>query len=96
MIGGRPSNRVREREFVQEHLRKAPLVDDLHSAHASVRPILDGLTAAALTDEVELTRGDERMRVGKAWVVMHSLTHTAYHVGQLQLFRKMAFAGQGS
>jgi uncharacterized damage-inducible protein DinB len=96
VIGGQPANRVRDSEFVRETLAKGPLVDDLHRTHTSVRSILDGLTVSNLLDEVDVRRGGQRMRVSKAWAAVHALTHTAYHLGQLQLFRKMAFAGKGS
>lgn len=95
VVGGRPANRVRATEFVDEPLAKAPLVTDLRNAHASMRAILDELPLAGLAEEAVVTRGDERLSVSKAWVILHALTHIAYHLGQLQLFQKLAGADKG-
>ncbi len=90
VVGGHPAHRDRPSEFVRDALIKAPLVEGLRSAYESVRAVLEELTDADLRREVEIpSRGGPR-RVSKAWAVDHSLQHTAYHLGQIQLLRKMA------
>jgi len=88
VVGGRSIHRDRATEFTHEPLKKGLVVEGLRDAHASVRQVLQQLRPTELMDEVEAPgRG---YRVTKGWALLHSLTHTAYHLGQLQLFRKIA------
>ncbi len=96
VVGGQPAHRERATEFAHEPLKKGPLVEGLRGAHASVRQVLQGLTPIELQSEVELPGRDQPWRVTKAWALLHSLTHTAYHLGQLRLFGKIVPAGKGS
>ena len=90
VVGGRPLHRKRETEFEHEQLQKAPLVENLRRAHAEVQELLRSLTAADLAASIEVeSRGGTR-RLTKAWALVHSIQHTAYHLGQIQLFKKMA------
>jgi uncharacterized damage-inducible protein DinB len=95
VVGGQPAHRERATEFAHEALKKGPLVEALRGAHASVKQVLQGLTPSDLQSEVELPSKDQPWRVTKAWALLHSLSHTAYHLGQLRLFRKIAPAGNG-
>lgn len=90
LAGGRPAQRVREAEFVREQLRKAPLVEGLRHAQALVQDVLGKLTGADLTQEVTFTWRAKQHRLTKAWAVLHSVHHSSYHLGQIQLFKKMA------
>ncbi len=90
VAGGRVMHRDRPAEFVREQLRKAPLVDDLRQAHAEARDLLQRLAGADLLSEIEVELRGSRRRATRAWAIMHSLQHTAYHLGQIQLFKKMA------
>ncbi len=90
VVGGRSADRVRASEFVREPLKKAPLVEGLDQAYALAREVLEGLTGTELARQVELPARGQQRHVTKRWALLHSLTHTAYHLGQLQLFRKMA------
>ena len=93
-VGGQAMHRKRETEFTHEPLAKAPLVDNLHRAHAEVQEVLRSLTPADLTGAVDVeSRGGTR-KVTKAWVLLHSIQHTSYHLGQIQLFIKMATTTQ--
>ncbi len=95
VVGGHPAHRERATEFVRAPLKKRALVEGLRDAHASVREVVKRLTDSELQDEVKTGRDDDLRRVTKGWALLHSLTHTAYHLGQLQLFRKIATAGKG-
>jgi len=89
-VGGRPVRRNRDAEFVRETLSKAALVDDLRRAHQEARQVIEGLTAADLTRAVAVTFRGTPQTFTAAWALMNSLQHTGYHLGQIQLFKKMA------
>ena len=90
VVGGRPVHRKRETEFEHEQLQKAPLVESLRRAHAEVQELLRSLTAADLTASIDVELRGGTRRLTKAWALVHSIQHTAYHLGQIQLFKKMA------
>lgn len=89
-VGGRPAERDRDTEFVREALAKEPLVEGLRRAHALVTEVLEGMTAERLLEELEITYRGKSQKSTRAWALLHSLQHTAYHLGQIQLFKKMA------
>lgn len=95
VAGGRPIHRRRPAEFEHERLEKASLVEHLRAAQTEVVAVLSGLREAELRDEVELTFRGVVRRFTKAWAILHAIQHTAYHQGQIQLFRKMAMEGKG-
>lgn len=90
VVGGRPAQRVREAEFVREPLQKAPLIKGLREAHGMVQEVLSTLRVADLTREVEFTWRGTQHRLTTEWAILHSVQHSAYHLGQIQLFKKMA------
>lgn len=92
VVGGRAMHRQRETEFTRERLRKTPLVDDLRRAHAEIQGVLRGLTEADLAAPVEVQYRGGGRTFTKTWAIAHSLQHTAYHLGQIQLYKKMATA----
>lgn len=94
VVGGQAMHRKRETEFTHEPLAKAPLVENLHRAHAEVQDVLRLLTAADLAALVDIESRSGTRKVTKAWAILHSLAHTSYHLGQLQLFIKMAATTQ--
>lgn len=96
VVGGRPVQRNRDAEFKRESLFKDALVADLRQAYADVRGIVEKLSAADLTREVETTFRDTPRKSSVGWALLHSLQHTAYHLGQIQLFKKMSTAPQKS
>jgi uncharacterized damage-inducible protein DinB len=90
VAGGLALDRNRDAEFAKEQLQKAPLVDNLRRAHENVQTVLAALTASDLAAEIEVTWRGKARRVTKAWAILHSVQHTAYHLGQIRLFAKMA------
>ncbi len=93
VAGGRPVHRDRASEFVRERLVKAELLTGLRAAHAEVQEVLGGLGAADLASEVEIDFRGARRRVTRGWAVLQAVQHTAYHLGQIRLFARMATAG---
>lgn len=90
VVGGRTIQRNRDEEFGRERLQKAPLVEHLRRAQAEVAEVLEGLSPDRLMEEVEQTFRGKTVTFTKSWAVLHSIQHTAYHLGQIQLFAKMA------
>jgi uncharacterized damage-inducible protein DinB len=90
VVGGLATHRVRSTEFGHEPLSKAPLVDDLRRAHTEVRGVVQKLAGPDLVAEIEVELRGSRRRATRAWAVMYSMQHTGYHLGQIQLFKKMA------
>jgi len=93
VVGGRPAQRNRASEFGHEPLSKGPLVEDLREAQAVATAVLERLTAADLLAEVEVTFRGRTSQATRAWAILHSLQHASYHLGQVQLFKKMATGG---
>lgn len=93
VVGGRTIQRKRNEEFGRERLRKAPLVENMRRAQAEVQEVLEGLSPDRLMEEVEQTFRGKTVHFTKSWAILHSIQHTAYHLGQIQLFQKMATAG---
>lgn len=90
VVGGRKVPRNRDAEFGREPLAKEVAVADLRAAYDSVRAVLESLSAADLVREIEIPFRNERRVLPVGWALLHSLQHTSYHLGQLQLFKKMA------
>jgi uncharacterized damage-inducible protein DinB len=90
IVGGRKVARNRDAEFGRERLAKEPVVADLRAAYGEVRAVLESLGGSDLVRPVEFGYRDERRTEAAAWALLHSLAHTAYHLGQIQLYKKMA------
>jgi hypothetical protein len=87
-VGGRPANRDREAEFRAKADEAEPLQRRLDEASAFIADVLDGLSPGAL-EETVVVREVERTR---RWCVVHSLAHTAMHLGHMQLTRQLWLA----
>jgi uncharacterized damage-inducible protein DinB len=80
-----PSDRNRESEFQATGLRPEQLVDRLD---ASLRYIQRALEGFALTDLEQARTAPDNRQVTVGWCLAHTLSHTASHVGQMQLTRQ--------
>ncbi|HEY6102929.1 MAG TPA: DinB family protein [bacterium] len=89
VAGGRKVPRDRDAEFGHEQLTKDALVADLRAAYDEIRAALESLRAEDLTSEVEIGDRGARRMVPKGFALLHSLQHTSYHLGQIQLFKKL-------
>jgi len=90
VVGGRALHRKRDAEFAHEQLKKGPLVENLRRAHEEVQELVRSLTAADLVASIDVEWRGSMRRVTKGWAILHSIQHTGYHLGQIQLFKKMA------
>lgn len=93
VVSGKPIQRKRDLEFGRDRLEKAPLLANLRAAQQEVTAAVGSLSAAQLVDEIVQTYRDLPRRLTKSWAVLHSIQHTSYHLGQIQLFAKMATKG---
>lgn len=92
VAGGGKVIRDRDAEFGREPLRKEQEVARLQAAYEEVRTVLESLRAGDLAREVTFGPHDKRRTETASWALLHSLAHTSYHLGQIQLLRKMAEA----
>lgn len=90
IAGGGRVTRDRDAEFGREPVSKDDVVAGLRAAYDEVRTVMESLRAEDLTREIEVPFRNHRRTVAGAWVLLHSLQHTAYHLGQIQLFVKMS------
>lgn len=93
VMGGRNIQRKRDEEFGQERLQKAPLLQNLRAAQREVKDALEALSPGQELEEVEQTFRGKTTRFTRSWAILHSIQHTAYHLGQIQLFSRMATSG---
>lgn len=82
-----PSGRVRSDEFVTEGLTSEGLQQRLAAAMAYTRQAIGRLTLEDLGAMRPSPAGDEEYSVANA--LLHSLEHTAQHVGHLQMTRQL-------
>lgn len=94
VMAERPIQRQRAAEFERDYLEKVPLVEHLRAVQAEVTGQVARLHPADLWAEVEVPFRGRPQTFTKAWAILHSIQHTAYHLGQIQLFRKMATEGK--
>ncbi len=85
ILAGRKMHRDRDAEFSIEEADPAVLLRRLDEAAALVHGVLEGVTAGML-DEVRTYRDKQ---VSVRWILMRVLAHTALHLGQMQILRKL-------
>lgn len=90
VAGGKAMHRVRSAEFGLEALQKAPLLDNLRRAHGEASEVIQKFAGPDLMTEIEVEVRGTRKRATRAWALMYSMQHTGYHLGQIQLYKKMA------
>jgi uncharacterized damage-inducible protein DinB len=91
MVAGRPANRDREAEFRTTADDSDSLQQSLAASAAFVAEVLTSLPAEALDESVTIREQPRTRR----WALLHSLTHTALHVGHMQLTRQLWEAQAG-
>jgi uncharacterized damage-inducible protein DinB len=86
VAGQDPSNRDRPAEFRTRGLDAATLRSRLNAALDHSRGVLERLTLADL--EAERIAPSDGRQVRVAWVLSHSLSHTAEHLGHMGITRR--------
>ncbi len=87
VVGRDPSGRDRDAEFRAQGLDAAALKERLADALAHARGVLEALTLADLAALRVSPRDGRTYTV--AWALAHALTHTALHVGHMEVTRQL-------
>ena len=91
-IGGIPSHRVRDAEFLQDRPRRDAVLQAVEDARRLTRQVLASVTIRDLQAEAtpSVTVGKPPRRPTKLWALLHYLEHLGYHRGQALLLLKLA------
>ncbi len=91
-IGGIPSHRERDKEFLHDQPRRADVLRAVDEARRVTRQVLTPLSMADLQAETtpSVTRGTPPRRPTKLWSLLHYIEHLGYHRGQALLLLKLA------
>jgi len=81
VIGGYPTRRQREQEFLTAVEEAAPLLAVLEANRVKTHQVLAGLTEA----EIAGSRQAQGWLVPVRWAILHVIDHTALHLGHMQL-----------
>ncbi len=87
VVAGEPSGRDRDAEFLSKDLEEATLKTRLAEVLAHSRGVLEGLALQDLERSCISPRDGRRFTV--AWALAHTLEHTAIHLGQMRLMRRL-------
>ncbi len=91
-IGGIPSQRVRDKEFLHDRPQRADVLRAIEETRHVTRQVLAPLTMHDLQEETapSVTRGTPPRRSTKLWALLHYIEHLGYHRGQALLLLKLA------
>ncbi len=91
-IGGIPSRRVRDAEFLHDRPRREDVLRAVEEARRVTRQVLAAVTMQDLQAETTpaVTVGKPPRRPTKLWALLHYLEHLGYHRGQALLLLKLA------
>ena len=85
IVAGEPPTRDRDAEFKVHGLDADMLAQRLNESFEYIRSVLDGLTMDDLTAPRDFRGRDTTA----AWILGHTLKHTATHMGHIQLMRQI-------
>jgi uncharacterized damage-inducible protein DinB len=91
-VGGVPSGRVRDREFLHDRPRREDVLQAVEEARRLTRKVLTPLSSSDLQAEASptVTVGTPPRRPTKMWALLHYVDHLGYHRGQALLLLKLA------
>jgi len=91
-IGGIPSRRAREKEFLHDRPRREDVMRAVAEARGLTREVLTPLSVGDLLTETapSVTTGTPPGRPTKLWSLLHYIEHLGYHRGQALLLLKLA------
>ena len=87
VIARNDSHRDRAAEFRARAIDSATLLERLDAVLASSHRVLEGLTLSDLETTRIVPRDGSEVTV--AWALLHTLEHTAIHLGHMQLVRQL-------
>ena len=85
IIGGQPTHRDREVEFVAKGAGILELQERLDKAAQATKVVLSSLSPSGLDEE----RQFRDRKVSVRWGILHVIEHTATHLGHIQLTRQL-------
>jgi uncharacterized damage-inducible protein DinB len=88
-IGGVPSHRKRDTEFVHDTPRRADVLASVADARALTHRVLADATAERLQAPTAPTVPGDGARPSQMWALLHYHEHLGYHRGQILLILKM-------
>jgi uncharacterized damage-inducible protein DinB len=90
-VGGIPSHRVRQTEFVHDRPAREDVLRGVEETRALTRKVLAPLTILDLDAQTPptVTVGKPPRRPTKLWALLHYLEHLGYHRGQILLLLKL-------
>lgn len=91
-IGGIPSGRMRDQEFLHDRPSREDVLRAVEGARRRSREVLGPLTVGDLAAETPptVTAGAPPRRPTKMWALLHYIDHLGYHRGQALLLLKLA------
>ena len=91
-IGGVPSRRVRDKEFLHDRPGREEILRAVEDARRTTRQVLAPLTMQDLEAEAapSAAQGTPPRRPTKIWALLHYIEHLGYHRGQALLLLKLA------
>jgi uncharacterized damage-inducible protein DinB len=91
VIGGYPSTRDRDGEFVSQVTDASELVRRLEESGAEMRAVFSTLSEA----DLDGTREARGRTVTVRWCILHVIDHTALHLGHMQITYQLWAGGRG-
>ncbi len=91
VIGGRPPTRDRDAEFTTQAVDSQELLALLDRTAAETGEVIAALPPSALNEE---RQAPERGQVPVRWCLMHVATHSALHLGHMQLTYQLWMGGK--
>ena len=85
VVAGEPPTRDRDAEFKVRGLDAQTLTQHINESFEHIRSVLDGLSM----DDLAALRNLRGRETSVAWILDHSLKHTATHMGHIQLMRQV-------
>lgn len=94
-VGGIPSGRKRDQEFLHDRPRRDDVLRAVDEARRQTREVLASLSVSDLSAETppSVVVGKPPRRPTKMWALLHYLDHLGYHHGQALLLLKLARSG---
>jgi uncharacterized damage-inducible protein DinB len=87
VLGNTGYVRDRPAEFSRRNVSRVELLGEIEAARGAIRSALSSLSPERLASEYPETVAGVRLRTGE--YLLHLLTHTAYHLGQIDYLRRV-------
>lgn len=93
LLGGTGYRRDRPAEFARRGVTRAELREEIERARTAVRSTLERLDPAVLEQQYPEAFDGARVRTGE--FLVHLCAHLTYHLGQVDVHRRLVAGGEG-